>query len=1304
MSELSTKYTPSDIEEKWYSHWEKSGYFHNEPDKREPFSIVIPPPNVTGVLHMGHMLNNTIQDALTRKARLEGKNAIWIPGTDHASIATEAKVVRMLRERGIKKSDLTREEFMAYAWEWKEKYGGIILQQLRKLGSSCDWERTAFTMDEGYSKDVIHTFVDLYRKGKLYRDYRMVNWDCEAKTVLSNEEVIHGEEQAQLFYVKYIVEGSDTEGVTIATQRPETIMADTAVAVHPNDPRYAHLKGKKVIVPLVNRAIPIIFDEYVDMDFGTGALKVTPAHDPNDYELGKKHGLEVIDLLNDDGTLNEKCGISSLIGVDRFDARRHMKKLLSDAGNLVKIEDYKTNIGRSERTNTVVEPKMSLQWYVNMKAIAEPALQAVETDEIDFYPKSFKNTYRYWMDNIRDWCISRQLWWGHRIPAYYYNGETFVAETAEEALILAQAKYPSVTAADLKQDEDVLDTWASSWLWPISTLNGFKNSKEFDYYYPTSVLVTGWDIIFLWVARMAMAGFEWKQERPFKAVYLTGMVRDKQRRKMSKSLGNSPDALQLIEDFGADGVRFGMLASSPAGGDLLFDEKLCEQGRNFCNKLWNALRLVKGWEIEQGHHSEVENLAAAWFDGKMSSVLIEIEENFKQFRLSEALMGLYNFIWDDYCSWYLEMIKPEYGKPIDRVTLEKTEVIFRKLMAMLHPFMPFITEEIWQQLDGKNTEGADLCVAKYPKATEFDADLIKKVEAAKDIISKIREIRNNKGLKQREPLVVKYQSSETAKNLLNTEGVRSLIKKLGVLESLQTTDVDVPNAVSFVSGTDKFYVVLNQKIDVEEEREKLTKELVYQQGFLKSVSAKLSNERFVANAKPEIVASEQQKQADALARIKILEEGLTSMNIENQVLPETPTNKTPIDEPTQNSNNKPSKTPQMKIEFIGQGIKDGQSVGHKIMTFLSSGLFDKFTAISAFASQSAILGIKEVLENNTQLKDISIIVGIDLKGTSKEALELLLEFKEINSSVIYTTTGIIFHPKIYVFEGKSKCTVIVGSSNLTTQGLFQNIEASLLIDFELPNEIGEQLLADITTYIDVLSNNKTLLSQDLIDELVKGKIVPLEKERKEVQGKQYESDNLERDPLVWEQVKQVFPSIIRNKIPLGFKIKKEKLDKKYDYIEEDLEFDIEKGALVWQKHNLPSSDAQQVKDNTNPTNVLRMGSANYRIKGQLIDKNVYFKETVFGKLIWKDTTRNDKNPLQETISTFDIFIDNQYFGVFILRISHDPERIADQANIPTTIHWSPEVVKILKENNIVGKRLSLYMPLEDGKPFTIEIL
>ena len=887
MSELSAKFTPSEIEDKWYAHWEANGYFHAEVDEtKEPFSIVIPPPNVTGVLHMGHMLNNTIQDALIRKARLDGKNACWIAGTDHASIATEAKVVRMLRERGIKKSDLTRDEFLKYAWEWKEEYGGKILKQLRKLGASCDWERTAFTMDEGYSKDVIYTFVDLYRKGKLYRDYRMVNWDCEAKTVLSNEEVIHGEEQAQLFHVKYFIEGSDAdlsrderEGVTIATQRPETIMADAAVAVNPKDPRYAHLKGKKVIVPLVNRAIPIIFDEYVDIDFGTGALKVTPAHDPNDYELGKKHGLEVIDLLNDDGTLNEKCGVPSLVGVDRFEARRHTKNLLTNSGNLVKLEDYKTNIGRSERTNTVVEPKMSLQWYVNMKAIAEPALTAVETDDIDFYPKSFKNVYRHWMENIRDWCISRQLWWGHRIPAYYYEGETYVAETAEEALAEAIAKTgKALTINDLRQDEDVLDTWASSWLWPISTFGGFQNSKEFNYFYPTSVLVTGWDIIFLWVARMAMAGFEWKQERPFKAVYFTGMVRDTQGRKMSKQLGNSPDALKLIEDFGADGVRYGVLSSSPAGGDLKFDEKLCEEGRNFCNKLWNALRLMKGWEVEQGYHSEVEQLSADWFEGTLSIALVEIEENFKQFRLSEGLMNMRNLIWNEYCGWYLEMVKPEYGKPIDKVTLQKTEALLRKLMAMLHPFMPFVTEEIWQQLDSKNTEGSDLCVGKYPKALDFDNDIVKKVEAAKDIISKIREVRSSKGLKQREPLVVKYQNSETVKNLLNTEGVRNLIKKMAGLESLQASEGDLSNAVAFVSGTDKFYVVVNQEINVEEEREKITKELAHQQGFLKSIEAKLNNERFVANAKPEVVDIERKKQSDALARIRILEESLVGFN------------------------------------------------------------------------------------------------------------------------------------------------------------------------------------------------------------------------------------------------------------------------------------------------------------------------------------------------------------------------------------------------------------------------------------------
>ncbi|MDZ7880508.1 MAG: valine--tRNA ligase [Saprospiraceae bacterium] len=928
MSELTAKFTPADIENKWYAHWEGKGYFHNTPDEREPFSIVIPPPNVTGVLHMGHMLNNTIQDALIRKARLDGKNAVWIPGTDHASIATEAKVVKMLRERGIKKSDLTRDEFLAYAWEWKEEYGGKILQQLRKLGASCDWERTAFTMDPNYSKDVIKVFVDLYNKGKLYRDYRMVNWDCEAKTVLSNEEVIHGEEQAQLFYTKYFLEGSDTdlsrderEGVTIATQRPETIMADVAVAVHPKDPRYAHLVGKKVIVPLVNRAVPIIFDDYVDIDFGTGALKITPAHDPNDYELGKKYGLEVIDLLNEDGSLNENCGLPDLVGKDRFAARKMMKKLLEESGNLVKLEDYKTNIGRSERTNTVVEPRMSLQWYVDMKQLAGPALEGVESDDIEFFPKQFKSTYRHWMGNIRDWCISRQLWWGHRIPAYYYTSPPtpkggdvtttmttsaldtaavvispplgagglglFVAETAEEALVLAQAKFPDdiITIDDLKQDEDVLDTWASSWLWPISTLNGFENSADFNYYYPTSVLVTGWDIIFLWVARMAMAGYEWKNERPFKSVYFTGMVRDKQGRKMSKSLGNSPDALGLIEEFGADGVRFGVLSSSPAGGDLKFDDKLCEQGRNFSNKMWNALRLLNNWEIDATKAQPIDNqLAIKWFENKMSATITDIENDFKQFRLSEGLIKLYSFIWDDFCSWYLEMIKPDYQQPIDKATLQATTNLFQKLMVMLHPFMPFVTEEIYYQLNqleaaklGRRGATKDCIVENYPKAKRIDNQLVSHVETVKDIVSKIREVRNSKGIKMKELLTVNLQNTEGGNALLETAGVREMIVKMANLDAFTTTSEDVNNSIAFISGTLKCYVLLNETINVEEEREKMLKELVHQQGFLKSVDAKLNNERFVANAKPEVVAAEQKKRADALARIGILEESLAKM-------------------------------------------------------------------------------------------------------------------------------------------------------------------------------------------------------------------------------------------------------------------------------------------------------------------------------------------------------------------------------------------------------------------------------------------
>jgi valyl-tRNA synthetase len=893
MSTLSTRYAPADIENKWYQHWLQKGYFHSEPDEREPFSIVIPPPNVTGVLHMGHILNNTIQDTLIRKARLDGKNACWVPGTDHASIATEAKVVRWLRaEKGLKKSDVTREEFIEYAWQWTHKYGGIILEQLRRLGSSCDWERTAFTMDEVRSEGVLKVFVDLYHSNKLYRDFRMVNWDVEAKTVLSNEEVIYGEEQAQLYHVFYKVEGSENEGVVIATQRPETIPGDTAIAVHPKDPRYAHLKGKKLIVPMVHRAIPVIFDEYVDREFGTGALKVTPAHDPNDYDLGKKHGLETIDILNDDGFLNEKSGVPELIGKERFVARKLTKKLLEAEGCLVKLEDYKTKIGRSERTGSVVEPKLSLQWYVDMKALAKPAADAVENDTIEFFPKQFKNMYRSWMDGIRDWCISRQLWWGHRIPAWYLGSDIFVALTAEEALAQAKTKTGNnaLTINDLRQEEDVLDTWFSSWLWPITVFDGFNpDSKDFKYYYPTNVLVTGWDIIFLWVARMAMAGYEWKNELPFKNVYFTGMVRDINRKKMSKSLGNSPDALALLDLYGADGVRFGMLATAPAGGDLIFDapynavtkttentSALCEQGRNFCNKLWNASRLIKGWKVDETLPTPAKNeLARRWMTHKKRQVLVEIEENFKQFRLSEALMTLYKFIWDDFCSWYLEMIKPDYEQPMDHKTLETAIDILDDLMIMLHPFMPFITEEIYHQLKRRTK---DCIISKYPKTGRVNADLLHAVESAKGIIVKVREIRNNKGLKQRELLDLYVQSSDFSKELLEMEGMNSMILKAAVLTDVQMVAQEPANAVSFIVGTDKFYLVLKEEIDVAAERAKLLKELENARGFLRSVEVKLNNQKFVANAAAAVLAKERQKWADGQARVSILEESLAKLN------------------------------------------------------------------------------------------------------------------------------------------------------------------------------------------------------------------------------------------------------------------------------------------------------------------------------------------------------------------------------------------------------------------------------------------
>ena len=865
---ISSKYNPSETESHWYNHWMEKGYFHSEPDGREAYSIVIPPPNVTGVLHMGHMLNNTIQDILVRKARMEGKNACWVPGTDHASIATEAKVVRMLREQGIKKSDISREQFLEYAWQWKDKYGGIILEQLKKLGASCDWERTAFTMDEVRSQGVIKVFVDLYRKGKLYRGKRMVNWDPEAKTVLSNEEVIYGLEQSRLFHVRYRIEGSD-DYVVIATTRPETIMGDTAVAVHPDDPRYSHLEGKKVIVPIIGRVVPLIRDNYVDMEFGTGALKVTPAHDVNDYEIGKRHNLETIDVFNEDGTMSPEATV--YIGEDRFVVRKKFSKDLEEAGHLVKVEDYQSNIGRSERTNSVVEPRLSLQWYVDMKSIAAPALDAVMKDEVEFFPKNQKNIYRHWMENIRDWCISRQLWWGHRIPAYYYGGETFVAETAEEALQLAQKQFPGVSLPDLRQDEDVLDTWFSSWLWPITVFDGFNDREQLNYYYPTSVLVTGWDIIFLWVARMIMAGYEWEDRKPFNQVYFTGMVRDKMRRKMSKSLGNSPDALKLIEDYGADGVRFGLMSCSPAGGDLLFDEKLCEQGRNFCNKMWNALRLIKGWETDaDAVMSADEELAYRWMTEKFKSLAAEVEKDFAEYRLSEALISIYTFVWDDFCSWYLEMVKPPFEGKISVRTLENTVELYSGICSMLHPFMPFITEEIWHTL--RDRGGRDCMLSTYPSGTQYDSEVIDRMEQAKDIITNIRDIRKKNNVKPKEKVDVKIVSSSKSTMLMSYPGWKEVCVKLAFLENFDLVDAGDSAGIGFISGTEQCTVVLAHELDVASQLEEKTRELEYQKGFVASVAAKLSNERFVSGAPQAVVDKEKAKLADGQERIRILEE------------------------------------------------------------------------------------------------------------------------------------------------------------------------------------------------------------------------------------------------------------------------------------------------------------------------------------------------------------------------------------------------------------------------------------------------
>lgn len=877
---LATKYNPAEVEDKWYQKWMEKGLFKASPNpSKEPFCIVIPPPNVTGVLHMGHMLNNTIQDVLIRKARMEGKEACWVPGTDHASIATEAKVVAMLREKGIKKSSLTRDEFLKYAWEWKEKYGGIILEQLKKLGASCDWDRTAFTMDPDYYKAVIRVFVDLYKKGYIYRGLRMINWDCEAKTALSNEEVLYKEEgeKSVLYSVKYKIKDTADEWVIIATQRPETIMGDVAIAVNPGDERYQKLIGKKILVPFINREIPVIADDYVDKTFGTGCLKVTPAHDVNDYEIGLRHNLPVIDTINDDGTLNEKSELPKFYGKDRFAVRKEIVKDLRDAGLLVREEEFITRIGRSERTNSVVEPRLSLQWFVKMKEISRRAFHAVEDDEIKLYPSKFKNTYRHWMENVRDWCISRQLWWGHRIPAYYYgNGENdfVVAESLEEA-----AKLANVSPDKLRQDSDVLDTWASSWLWPEATFFAFKDeyfdketgkiikgkNKDFDYFYPTQVLVTAPEILFFWVARMIIAGYEYTDEKPFSDVYLTGVVRDKLGRKMSKSLGNSPDPLDLIAKYGADGVRAGMLFSSPAGNDLLFDEKLCEQGWNFANKIWNAFRLVKGWGVSKLPQPEENKVAIDWFRSKLNATIVELDDHFKKFRMSDALMTVYKLIWDDFCAWYLEMVKPEFGKPIDETTYKASIDFFESVLRLLHPFMPFISEELWHELGEKKE---DLMISAWPKAGNVETASIEKGELAFNIITQVRNVRAGKGLSPKETLQL-HQNGE-----LNLGNFGPVINKLA---NVTPINGQKPAGVSFLVKTTEFTIPLEGKIDVEKEKADILKDIEYQKGFLASVDKKLGNEKFVSGAKPEVVEIERKKKSDAEAKIKSLEERLKGL-------------------------------------------------------------------------------------------------------------------------------------------------------------------------------------------------------------------------------------------------------------------------------------------------------------------------------------------------------------------------------------------------------------------------------------------
>lgn len=872
MNELATKYNPADVEEKWYAYWLKNGLFKSKPDGREPYTVVIPPPNVTGILHMGHMLNNTIQDILVRRARMEGKNACWVPGTDHASIATEAKVVNKLAAQGIKKSDLSREEFLKYAWEWKKEHGGIILKQLQKLGASCDWDRTAFTMDEIRSESVLKVFVDLYNKGLIYRGVRMVNWDPKALTALSDEEVIYKDEHSKLYYLRYFIEGED-KYIIVATTRPETILGDTAVCVNPNDPRYSFLKGKKVIIPLVNRVVPIIMDDYVDIEFGTGCLKVTPAHDVNDYMLGEKYNLPSIDIFNDNGTISEAGGL--YVGMDRFDVRKQIAKDLQEAGLLEKVEDYDNKVGYSERTNVVIEPKLSMQWFVKMDKLAAPALDAVMKDEIKFHPDKFKNIYRHWMENIKDWCISRQLWWGHRIPAYYLpQGGFVVAATPEEALKLAREKSgkADLQMSDLRQDEDCLDTWFSSWLWPISLFDGINNpgNEEINYYYPTTDLVTAPDIIFFWVARMIMAGYEYEHKLPFRNVYFTGIVRDKIGRKMSKSLGNSPDALELIKTYGADGVRMGLMLAAPAGNDILYDDALCEQGRNFNNKIWNAFRLVKGWNVDETlPQPQTAAIAVEWFDAQLNRTLEEVKDLFGKYRLSEALMAIYKLFWDEFSSWYLEMVKPAYQQPIDRKTYDATLRYFDALLRMLHPFMPFITEELWQHLYDRK-EGESIMTARMPEPQPVDMEIINRFETTKLVVAGIRTIRLQKGIANKEQLTLQIIGAHDHSN-------DCILTKMTNLATIETIEEKDPAAASFRVHATEYAIPLSNAIDIEAELKKLEAELKYAQGFLKTVMGKLGNERFVQNAPEAVVAMERKKKADAEEKIKSLEESIAAL-------------------------------------------------------------------------------------------------------------------------------------------------------------------------------------------------------------------------------------------------------------------------------------------------------------------------------------------------------------------------------------------------------------------------------------------